>query len=355
MAEEADKAERTERAERARRAERAGRERGALPDRLRDAAHSHRPDRDRMLARVERAMTLEPVTREPVPREPAVLEAAAREKAAERPPGRARPGGGHSGERGGERGRQAAPWTRVLAVAAAVASAVGLGGLAVGAATDDTDPGRSVLTSSGPAVPPPPSPTPVGSRTPAAHSPTARPPASAQHHRPRGRRAASTAPPDGAPRSASTAPATATPSARSTRTTAPAGGTDGATASGGSPTGRGVVDASSSASWTQSDVVLTTSGPLTSLTVELRVARTAGAAATGTWSSAPGVAAPSVAEAGAELVYRWTLQPGTTLAPGTYTFAGQFRHATGGRDTGADRWTARADGPGGPATVGGGF
>ncbi|MFI6943674.1 hypothetical protein ACIBI4_30785 [Streptomyces sp. NPDC050418] len=79
-----------------------------LRARLREAAGSHRPDRERMLARVQRGMAADPAG--PSVRTP------------HRPPVRPLPG------------RPAASWLRVAGATAAVASAVALGGYGVASA-----------------------------------------------------------------------------------------------------------------------------------------------------------------------------------------------------------------------------
>ncbi|WP_051943460.1 hypothetical protein [Streptacidiphilus rugosus] len=95
---------------------------------------------------------------------------------------------------------------------------------------------------------------------------------------------------------------------------------------------------------------------LGALDVRLRVALTPGVESTGTWST---VSSPSlvvtVTRQGGFLVYEWTLRSGVTLAPGTYTFAGQYDHAAGGRDAGQDDYRATATGHGDQALVYGNF
>ena len=110
------------------------------------------------------------------------------------------------------------------------------------------------------------------------------------------------------------------------------------------------MDASSNAYWAQLDVELTVDRPLTQLTVELRVVRTPGVVGTGSFSSF-GQASETTTVEGEVLVYRWVLQPGSTLPAGTYTFAGQFQHDPGQRDAGGDRFTVTGDGPGGTADL----
>lgn len=216
--------------------------------RLREAAAAHRPDRERMLARVERGM--------------AAPEA--------RPPRRA----------GLPR-----PWLRIAGATAAVAGVLTAGGYAVSAVVQ----GRTAQ--------------PVQTAPPV---PTAPPPSSA--------------PP------------------------APEGGgrvEDGPLWSDGS------VDPHSNEFWAQSNVTLKTGEPLTSLTVELRIALTDGVTSTGAWRTRPekDFTLTTDTEDGF-LVYRWRLRPGRTVPEGTHVFAGQYDHARGGRDAGRDGYaaTARADG-----------
>ncbi|MYS22854.1 hypothetical protein GTW78_22465, partial [Streptomyces sp. SID4948] len=91
-------------------------------------------------------------------------------------------------------------------------------------------------------------------------------------------------------------------------------------------TSAGSLDASSNASWSQSDVRLTAHQTLTALSVELRVAETGGVASTGSYTSIPGKTTASVRQEGGYLVYRWTLDPGETLG-------GRHLHLRGGSST----------------------
>lgn len=220
-----------------------------LTGRLRDAAEAHRPDRERMLARVERGM------------------------AAGRGPVRAvRPA------------RAALPWLRVAGATVAVCGVLAAGTFAVTSAGDDGPAhGRRVA-----AAPSGPDPSP---------SPTATPPAALGALRPE----------------------------------------DGPLWTG------GVVDPHSNAYWAQSNVTLRTTEPLSSLTVELRIALTGGVNSTGSWRSLPEPDfTVSAAEDGGYLVYRWTLRAGRTVPAGTHTFAGQYNHAQGERDATGDYVTAHA-------------
>lgn len=295
-----------------------------LPERLREAADAHRPDRERMLARVERAM--------------------------------AAPAPGHDHSAGAKgtplRDRSPAPWMRVTAVAAAVAGAIGLGSLAVGAVSGDSTPGRSVVTSGGAGAPQSPA---TGSGTSgsgagssAVHGTTAPQHGGGHGHHASGGHAPGvpTAPAGGSPHGAATAP-TGPGSGNGNAPTAPSTQSAGVSSS-------GSVDPHSNPYWTESDVNLSNAQPLTSLTVELRIAGSGQVSQNSSFSSAPDVSG-SVTVEGGYLVYRWTLNPGKTLAPGSYTFAGQFNHAENARDTSGDRYTVTASGTDGPATEQGHF
>ncbi|MFC4030480.1 hypothetical protein ACFO3J_03230 [Streptomyces polygonati] len=294
-----------------------------LPERLREAAEAHRPDRARMLARVERAMD---------------------------PPGR--PGDGRGD-------RKPAPWMRIAAVTAAVAGALGIGGLAVGAVSTDSEPGQTAVTSGGSTAP---RPRPAATTTPL---PAAGHRGAADRHSgaPARHRADAAHAPGSAyvPGSARTPPSpaappttpTGTPSAHATTAGVPPASTP--ATQGAATTSAGTLDAASTTSWSQSDVSVTTHQELTALTVELRVARTGGVASTGSFSSIPGKTLASIEVEGDHLVYRWTLGPDQTLEANTYTFAGQFNHAVGGRDTSGDGYTVAAVGKDGPVALSGGF
>ncbi|MEZ0091797.1 hypothetical protein [Streptacidiphilus sp. EB129] len=119
----------------------------------------------------------------------------------------------------------------------------------------------------------------------------------------------------------------------------------------------GSVDPHSTVYWSQSDLVLKTAQPLTSLTLELRIAQTGGVQSTGSWRTLPvDDFTVTVREVGGALVYRWVLKPGLTVPAGQYEFAAQFNHATGVRDAGADSYRVDARTPAGSmAAVWGGF
>ncbi|WP_405436502.1 hypothetical protein OG373_06135 [Streptomyces avidinii] len=113
----------------------------------------------------------------------------------------------------------------------------------------------------------------------------------------------------------------------------------------------GSVDPHSNAYWAQSNVTLKTREPLTALVVELRIAVTEGVKDTGSWRTRPAEDFDlSARTEGGFLVYRWTLRPGRTVPPGEHVFAGQYDHATGGRDAKDD--TYRIDATAGAAQSG---
>ncbi|MFE4369052.1 hypothetical protein ACFRMN_12545 [Streptomyces sp. NPDC056835] len=224
-----------------------------LHRRLKETARAHRPDRERMLARVERGMA---------------------------GPG-TRPAGAPA--------HRPASWFRVATAAAAAAGVLAAGALALAAVMDDgaeragtvaTTPGPSGGTSDGP-------------------------PADAQ---------------------------------------------DGYLWS------DGALDPNSNAYWAQSNITLRTDRPLTSLTLELRVAQTGGVRDTGSWRSLPEEDfTVSVRPETGALVYRWTLKDGVTVPAGEHVFAAQYDHAEGARDARNDRYTAVATGSDRTAEVRGDF
>ncbi|MEV5611357.1 hypothetical protein [Streptomyces sp. NPDC052225] len=274
-----------------------------LRQRLREAADAHRPDRERMLARIERGMHEQPA---------------------------ARP----------ERGRPAVGWVRIAGVTAGVAGVLAVGGFAVGAALrqDDT-PQQQVAVS----------PTPTTAPSPDATSREPRPSAPATSS---GKAADPSRTPE---RAASSGPAETKPSDGAS------GGADRkppvSDTSDGPLWSDGSVDPGSNDFWSQSNVTFKTKDPLSELTVELRIAQTGKVADTGNWRSLPADDfTQSVTEKDGFLVYRWVLKAGRTVPAGESVFAGQYDHASGGRDASDDRYsvTARTT-EGQEASVGGDF
>ncbi|NEA53461.1 hypothetical protein G3I60_04625 [Streptomyces sp. SID13666] len=119
---------------------------------------------------------------------------------------------------------------------------------------------------------------------------------------------------------------------------------------------KGSVDPHSTVYWTQSNLALKTTRPLTSLTVELRIAQTGGVRNTGNWRTLPSDDfTVTVREAGGALVYRWVLKPGRTVPAGQHEFAAQYNHTTGVRSATDDSYRVDGRTAGGSAAVWGGF
>ncbi|MEV8597734.1 hypothetical protein [Streptomyces sp. NPDC052012] len=266
-----------------------------LRARLHEAAGAHEPDRERILARIERGMATP----------------------AGRPDRRvARPAG--------------FGWVRVAGATAAVAGVLAVGGYAVASAVkgDEAPAQRHV------AVSPTTTPSTSTSPDPQATSQAPVPPADPSPDASEGDRGESSPP----------ASRTARPPA------ADAGAENGPLWSDGS------VDPHSNHYWAQSNVTLKTSVPLTGLTVQLRVAQTGNVVSTGAWRSLPeddfGL---TVDERDGFLVYTWTLEEGRTVPPGEWVFAAQYDHRRGGRDAGSDRYTMTATAGSERLTVSGDF
>ncbi|MGW5638875.1 hypothetical protein [Streptomyces sp. NPDC003832] len=265
-----------------------------LRARLHEAAGAHEPNREYILARVERGMA----------------EQTRADHRAGRPP--------------------VFGWVRVAAATAAVAGVLAVGGYAVASAVKgDTPPQRTVATSPTPTAAPSPDAT---SRSPRPSAPPADPTPKASEP---------TRGPSSSP-SASRPPATGRPPA--------AGEEDGPLWSDGS------VDPHSNEFWAQSNVTLKTDEELSQLTVELRIAQTGGVTSTGAWRSLPeDDFALTVAERDGFLVYTWVLKEGRTVPEGEWVFAGQYDHERGGRDAAADGYTATARADDDDLSVAGGF
>jgi hypothetical protein len=268
-----------------------------LPERLRAAADAHRPDRERMLARVEQAIAAPDAEPAPPWREHA-------------PP----------------------PWMRVGAVAAAVAGAIGLGGLAVGAVSGG-GPDQPAATSQAPGPVLPTS----GAPTPTAGAPDTRLPSGRTEGGTASRGATPSRPPGRTAGPKSTAGGAGAPGAAAGGTATPSSTPAGPVRASGS------LDPHSNPYWTESDVHLTTTEQLASLTVEVRVSPGSGTVTpNGSFTSAPGVSVAVSTLSDGGLLYRWTLSADQVLAPGSYTFGAQFNHTRATRDTAADQWSATA-------------
>jgi len=119
---------------------------------------------------------------------------------------------------------------------------------------------------------------------------------------------------------------------------------------------QGSIDADSNIYWAQSNLTLKTTEPLTSLTVELRIAQTGDVRSTGHWQTQPAEDfTVTVQESDGALLYRWVLKPGRTAPTGQHVFAGQYNHATGARKTKRDSYNVQAQSAAGSSAVWGGF
>jgi hypothetical protein len=108
-------------------------------------------------------------------------------------------------------------------------------------------------------------------------------------------------------------------------------------------TATGTLNRYSIDNWGQSDLVVATTGTITALDVTVRIAKTAGLRDTGHWTSVPAeMITSSVSTTRSTVVYRFTLKPGATLAPGNYTFAAQYNHLAGHRSMAADSYEVSA-------------
>ncbi|MFF1375015.1 hypothetical protein [Streptomyces sp. NPDC058308] len=264
---------------------------------LRGAAQAHRPDRERMRARVERGMAE----------------------------------GEEPGHRARTRRETGASWLRVVSATAAVAGVFAVAGYGVATALREagTMP-QSVATNT---TPRPSAPTPESTHTGTApaHRPST-PPRTPRRSQPADP-PRNPADANGPGRAGSTPPdAPASPAERHKSV----------------PAARllwadGSIDPGSSTYWSQSDITVKARKPLTELTVEVRVARSDEVADTGNWRSLPAADFDVfVAERDGFLVYRWTLRPGRTVPAGEHVFAGQYNHPAGQRDAGDDTCAVRA-------------
>ncbi|MGX1269184.1 hypothetical protein [Streptomyces phaeoluteigriseus] len=273
---------------------------GELRTRLHGAAEAYEPDRERILARIERGMVEQ-----------------------ERP-------GTHRSTRPALWG-----WARIVSATAAVAGMLAVGGYAVASAVKDDPPPRQSV-----AVSPPPVESPDA---------TSRPPASPNATPGSGGGGQDEPAPSRSPSTSVTAEPSASapapdllPAVDDTE--------DGPLWSDGS------VDPHSNDFWAQSNVTLKTARPLTELTVQLRVAQTGGVSSAGAWRSLPeGDFTFTVEERDGSLVYTWVLKEGRTVPEGEWVFAGQYDHDRGGRDAKDDSYAAVGAADGAKASVGGDF
>jgi hypothetical protein len=118
----------------------------------------------------------------------------------------------------------------------------------------------------------------------------------------------------------------------------------------------GHVDPHSHTFWTQDNLVLDVTQPLTKLTVQVHIAQTGGVQSSGQWQTGPGDDfTVTVRETDGEVVYRWDLKPGHTVPAAQQVFAVQYNHTRGARDGKADRYAVTATAAGHDHAVWGGF
>ncbi|GAA0488298.1 hypothetical protein Ade02nite_81440 [Paractinoplanes deccanensis] len=93
----------------------------------------------------------------------------------------------------------------------------------------------------------------------------------------------------------------------------------------------------------RSQVTLKAGTDLTSLDLVMRVSPAAGLTSAGVTSPDGERISASVSRSGDALLYRFTLAPGATLPAGTYVFTARYGGAIEGRDAGEDTYEAFAD------------
>ncbi|MEY9862691.1 cytoskeletal protein RodZ [Catenulispora sp. GAS73] len=210
------------------------------------------------------------------------------------------------------RRRKQTSWLKVSLATLTVVGVTGLGGLAVAAVMQQRAPQPTT-----PAVVAPTGDT--ASATPSPRTSTAKPPA----------------------------PTSPTPSRQPTTTAKTADGPIAA---------RGTIGPHSIIYWAENDLTIDVAQPLTTLTVEIRIAQTDGVQHTGEWRTAPADDfTVSVAPADGFLVYRWTLKPGRTVPAVQQVFAAQYNHKTGMRDASKDTFRVETTVAGHTSVVWGNF
>lgn len=117
-----------------------------------------------------------------------------------------------------------------------------------------------------------------------------------------------------------------------------------------------VVDSHSNETWAQGNLNLHTTAEITALDLVISIARTDGVEDAGRWTTVPTeMITMTVRQEKNVLLYRFTLNPGRTLAPGDYVFAAQYLRAGGKRDAGSDTYGVVAAGGTETAEVTGAF
>jgi len=110
--------------------------------------------------------------------------------------------------------------------------------------------------------------------------------------------------------------------------------------------------AASSPWWDENDVVLTTTAPITALTLKITIAN-ADVSFGGSYNTVGGQVLNS--NTGAPLVYTYVLSPGQTIDPGSFTFAAQMRGAGVTHNVSGDSWTVTYTSGGGAQAQSGKF
>jgi len=118
---------------------------------------------------------------------------------------------------------------------------------------------------------------------------------------------------------------------------------------------KGAVDKNSVATWSQQNVTITTTEPVESLTVTIKVAMTAQPAEAGKYTTVPNSDVTVTVERDSEwLTYTYALRKGVKLIPGDYIFAAQFTHRSG-RAMSKDSYTITAHSGADDADMSGNF
>lgn len=119
---------------------------------------------------------------------------------------------------------------------------------------------------------------------------------------------------------------------------------------------KGSIDPHSHAFWSQSNLTLDTTKPLTALTVQLHFTLTGGVQDTGKWQTGPADDfTVTVQETDGVLVYRWDLKPGRSVPAGQHVFAAQYNHTAGPHNGTDDKYGVLATADDGSHAVWGGF
>jgi hypothetical protein len=128
--------------------------------------------------------------------------------------------------------------------------------------------------------------------------------------------------------SASTSPVTAGSHSPSASASAPASAP--AKGGGGVVTASGAVDRSSNANWSQENVNITLSAPVTSFQLSVKVAMSPGLSSTGDWTNYDiSMFDVTVDTQPDGVTYKFQLKPGRSLPAGSAEFAVQFAHGAG--------------------------